>query len=367
MTATRPFTVGLVGPLPPPSGGMANQTRQLQRLLEQEGIAVDLVQVNAPYRPAWMERVRILRAAFRLVPYLAALFRSAGRADVLHVMANSGWAWHLFAAPAVWIGRLRGTPAIVNYRGGAAEPFLARQASLVRPTLRQAAALVVPSGFLQGVFGRIGVEARIVPNVVDLARFHPAASHAAGHHLVVTRNLEAIYDIATALRAFVTIRAVHSDATLTVAGSGPELASLRELARELGVAAVVRFSGRLESAAIADLYRDADLLLNSSTVDNTPNSLLEAMASGVPIVTTNVGGIPHLVEDGRTALMVEPRDPAAMAAAALRVFADTSLATALRAAGIVEAQRYRWDSVRPVLLATYERAAGRAALRTTAP
>lgn len=360
---TKPFTVGLVGPLPPPSGGMANQTRQLARLLAEEGIAVEVVQVNAPYRPAWMERVRGIRAFFRLLPYLVGLFRAAGRVDVLHVMANSGWAWHLFAAPAIWIGRLRGTPAVVNYRGGAAEAFLARQAAWVRPTMRQAAALIVPSGFLQGVFGRIGVGADIVPNVVDLERFHPASLRTAGHHLIVTRNLEGIYDIPTALRAFVRVCAIHADARLTIAGSGPELTALQALAHELDIARVVRFTGRLDNAAIADLYRDADLLLNPSTVDNTPNSLLEAMASGVPIVTTDVGGIPHLVEHDRTAVMVPPRDPDAMAAAALRVFQDAALASSLREAGIAEAQRYRWTSVRPLLLAAYERAAGRASLR----
>lgn len=359
----KPLRIGLVGPLPPPSGGMANQTRQLALLLAAEGIAVELVQVNAPYRPAWLGRVRVVRAAFRLVPYLVALFRCAGRVDIMHVMANSGWAWHLFASPAVWIGHLRGTPAVVNYRGGAAAAFLARQAVWVRPTLQRAAALIVPSGFLQGVFGRIGVRAEIVPNVVDLARFHPAPARAPACHLIVTRNLESIYDIPTALRAFVRVRSVHPGATLTVAGSGPELAALQALATALGIANAVRFTGRLDNAAIADLYRDADLLLNPSTVDNAPNSLLEAMASGVPIVTTDVGGIPHLVEDGRTALMVRAGDPEAMATAALRVLDDTALAASLRAAGLAETQRYRWDSVRPLLLAAYEGAMRRSTLR----
>ena len=215
-----------------------------------------------------MERLRFVRAAFRLLPYLFRLFRSAGRVDVLHVMANSGWAWHLFAAPAVWMGRLRSVPVIVNYRGGEAEPFLARQATWVRPTLRRAAAVIVPSGFLQEIFARIGIGAEIVPNIVDLARFHPNPSRLPGHHAIVTRNLEDIYDIPTALRAFAQMRRTHPDAVLTVAGSGPRLSALQALTRELGIAAVVRFTGRLDNERIADLYREADLLLNPSTVDN---------------------------------------------------------------------------------------------------
>jgi hypothetical protein len=109
--------VGLVGPLPPPAGGMANQTRQLAELLRSAQADVSLVQSNAPYRPAWAGRVPVLRALFRLVPYLLRLWRAAGRSDVLHVMANSGWSWHLFAAPAIWVARWRQVPVVVNYRG----------------------------------------------------------------------------------------------------------------------------------------------------------------------------------------------------------------------------------------------------------
>ncbi|MCK6387450.1 MAG: glycosyltransferase, partial [Zoogloea sp.] len=173
----------LVGPLPPPAGGMANQTWQLAELLRQEGASVELVQVNVPYRPAWVERFRGLRALVRLFPYGVALWRAAGRADIVHVMASSGWAWHLFAAPAVWIGRARGRPVVVNYHGGEAEGFLQRSAARVRPTVRRASQLLFPSGFLVDVFGRFGMLGRVVPNVVDLARFTPAEGRAPATHL----------------------------------------------------------------------------------------------------------------------------------------------------------------------------------------
>lgn len=341
---------------------MANQTRQLARLLAESGLTVEIVQVNAPYRPSWIGRLRGVRAAFRLAPYLVRLWRCAGRVDLLHVMANSGWAWHLCAAPAVWIARLRGVPAIVNYRGGEAEAFLGRHAAWVKPTLRRAFAVIVPSGFLQRVFEQFGVVADIVPNIVDLSRFHPGPPRAPGRRIIVTRNLEDIYDLPTALRAFAVVRRAHPDATLTVAGSGPRLGELQQLARELDISADVRFTGRIDNERIGELYRNADLLLNPSTADNMPISLLEAMASGVPIVTTDVGGIPHLVTEARTALLVPARDPAAMAAAARRVFADEGLAASLARAGVDSAANYTWAQVRPRLFAVYARAVGVPAL-----
>jgi glycosyltransferase involved in cell wall biosynthesis len=348
----------LVGPLPPPSGGMANQTRQLARLLEQDDCRVTVVQTNPPYRPAWVGRVRVVRAFFRLAPYLRALWRASRDVEVVHVMANSGWAWHLFAAPAIRIAHARGRPVIVNYRGGGAEAFLARQSFLIMPTLRRASQIVVPSPFLERVFRAHGVATEVVPNIVDLARFYPAERPPAEPHIIVARNLEDIYDIPTALRAFAQIRKHHAHARLTVVGSGPTRVSLERIAHELGLTAAVTFTGRLDNERMGDLYRTADLVLNPSRVDNMPVSLLEAMASGVPIVSTNAGGIPDMVDDGKTALLVPIGDPPAMAAAALRVLENPELAHALRAAGIDAATHYTWERVRPPLYAAYGQARG---------
>ena len=361
MTEPTPFSIALVGPLPPPPGGMANQTRQLARLLQESGITVDVVRTNTPYRPAWVERLRGLRAVFRLVPFVASLWRVAGRVDVdiFHVMANSGWAWHLYAAPAVLIARWRGKPVVVNYRGGGAEAFLARQARWVIPTLARASLVIVPSNFLGVVFRKHGVDAEIIQNIVDLSRFRPAERSRADLHLIVTRNLEDIYDIPTALRAFASVKRVHPRARLTVAGSGPARAELERLTRELGLERDVTFAGRVDNEQITELYRSASLFLNASKVDNMPISLLEAMASGLPIVSTNVGGIPFLVEDGTTALLVRPGDPGAMADAVLRLLADAALADRLVAAGLTAAQAYSWEHVRPRLLDAYARTLGR--------
>lgn len=348
--------VGLVGPLPPPSGGMANQTLQLAALLRGEGIEVETVQVNAPYRPAWAGRIKGLRAVCRLLPYLASLWRTAGRVQVFHVMANSGWSWHLFAAPAIWIARLRGTPVVINYRGGEAESFLRRAQGWVRPSLTRADAVIVPSGFLEHVFGQFGFATQVVPNIVNLERFSVAPAGPAarqGLRLLVARNLEPIYDNATALRALALIRAHDPHATLVIAGSGPLREELEKLAAELGLAEAVTFTGRVDNAGMAALYQDADVMLNCSLVDNTPNSVLEALACGVPVVSTDVGGVPYLVEHGRTALLVPPQAPQAMADAVRRLAAEPALAASMREAGLRQVQQYTWHSVRPRLLAVY--------------
>lgn len=348
----------IVGPLPPPSGGMANQCKQLLGLLEGEGAQVELVRTNTPYSPAFVGRVPVLRAFARLVPYIFALWRAAGRSDVMHVLANSGWSWHLFSAPAIWIARLRGTPVIVNYRGGEAEPFFAAAPRFVHRTLGSASGLVVPSAFLEGVFRRFGFDSRIVPNIINLQRFAVPRAVVDGRapHVVVTRNLEPIYDIPTVLSAFALVLKRIPTAALTVAGSGPELQSLENMARELGIAGAVTFAGRIDNERIPALYASADLMLNPSTVDNMPISILEAFASGVPVVSTDVGGVPFIAEHGRTALLIPARAPERMAEAMIELLLDRDKAQRLSDAASEEVKQYAWPVIREKWLSAYRAA-----------
>lgn len=354
MPPERP-RIGLVGPLPPPMGGMANQTRQLADLLRAEGLEIEVVRTNAAYRPAWIGSLRGVRALFRLARYVVQLFRLCGRVDVCHVMANSGWSWHLFAAPAIWIARLRRVPVIVNYRGGDAERFLRSAPWWVRSTLRAAQACIVPTEFLRVVLDRFGIPTAIIPNIIDGTLFKPSDSRrrAQGIHVIVTRNLEAIYGIDDALRAFRLIAADHEDARLTIAGDGPERSRLQVLAAQLGIDTRVRFTGGLAREAMAELYRDADIMLNPSTIDNMPNSVLEAYASGVAVVSTDVGGIPYIARDGETALLVPPHQPDVMAHRIGQLIGDRALRERLIRNGLGEARRYGWAEVRDQWIGLY--------------
>ncbi|MBB5204002.1 glycosyltransferase involved in cell wall biosynthesis [Inhella inkyongensis] len=362
ITASAPADLRLcvVGPLPPPSGGMANQCEQLVRLLRAEGLQVELVRNNPPYRPAWVGRLPVLRAFARLLPYLWALWRAAGRNQVMHVLANSGWAWHLFAAPALWIARQRGCAVVLNYRGGLADEFFANAPRHVLKSLARVQLRVTPSSFLERVFAKHGLHAEVIPNIIDLTRFRPRpeTDPGAAPHLVVTRNLEPIYGIPTALQAFALLRQRWPQARLTVAGSGPELERLQLQCRALGIQDAVHFSGRIANADIPALYASADCVLNPTTADNMPISILEALASGVPVVSTDAGGIPDLVRHEHSALLVPVGDAQALADAAARVLSDAPLRARLRQTGLQQVQAYAWPAVFRQWLAAYQRAAG---------
>ena len=349
-------TLGIVGPLPPPAGGMATQTRQLSDLMSAEGIDVTLVQNNKPYSPSVVAKLKGIRALFRLLPYLWDVWRLAGKVDVIHLMANSGWSWQLFSAPVIWAGWFRKTPVIVNYRGGEAQAYFSLSFSRVKPTLKRAAKIVVPSAYLQQVFSGFGVEVQVIPNIINLERFKPVdrLAEKPALKLISTRNLEAIYGIETAIEAFAMARKDIPDIELHIAGSGPQQRQLEQLVKKQGLEGKVFFVGRLDAREIVEFYHSADAMLNPTTVDNMPNSVLESLACGVPVITTDVGGIPFIVEHEATALMVPAGDSAGMARQMVRLFEDPGLRQKLVTNGLSAVQPYAWPRVKQQWLNMYE-------------
>ncbi|REL25202.1 glycosyltransferase family 4 protein [Thalassotalea euphylliae] len=349
--------VAIVGPLPPPAGGMANQTEQFASFLESEGVKVTVVQVNLPYEPRWVGKIPMFRALVRLVQYQRALKQKLADVDLVHIMANSGWSWHLFAAPAIKVAKQLNKPVVLNYRGGYAADFFAKSWSQVKKTLDLVDDIVVPSSFLQGVFSDYGKTAKIIPNVLNEQRFNCLERQSAMKPtVIVTRNLEAIYDVATAINVFAGIRQQFPNAELKVAGTGPELANLQALCQELALAPSVEFVGRLSPDEVANLYKAADLMLNTSVVDNSPNALIEALACGTPIVSSNVGGIPQLVSDQYNALLAAPKDIDKMTQLSLALLTKPEQRQTLIANGLTTIEKFYWRNVWRELEACYQQA-----------
>ena len=162
---------------------------------------------------------------------------------------------------------------------------------------------------------------------------------------MVARNLETIYGNDIAIRAFAEVVKVYPDARLTIAGSGPELKNLECLSEKLAVNEKITFTGRVDTTLMPTLYQSADVVLNPSRVDNMPNSILESLASGTPVVTTNVGGIPYIVKHEKTALLVDPDDYIAMAAAICKLLKNSQFREEIIDKGRDSVRQYSWSEV----------------------
>ena len=261
--------------------------------------------LRGPLKP--LRSIRYGRTLVRFPLYVTTLIRQLQRCDVIHVFAASFWSFVLNPTPAIVLGKLFRKRVVVNYHSGEALEHLSHSRTAVR-TLRRADAIVVQFPFLEEIFDRSGLATTVIPNHLDPMSLPFRARRPLRPMFLSTRALEPSYGVATVLEAFGVIQQRRPDATLRIVGDGSSRAELERLARQLRLRGVT-FSGMIDTAEMAGAYDAADVFLNASTVDSMPLSILEAFACGLPVVTTDAGGIPWLVEDEVTGLLVPPDDP----------------------------------------------------------
>jgi glycosyltransferase involved in cell wall biosynthesis len=275
------------------------------------------------------------------------------RYDVLHIFSASYWSFMLAPTPAILIGKLFGKRTILNYRSGEADDHLVRWRRTAIPTIRLVDRILVPSAYLVDVFAKHGISASYIYNFVDTSRFKFRLRTTPKPVFLSNRNLRPLYNVACTIRAFSIVQQRFPEARLIVAGEGGERPGLENLVVELGLRNV-EFIGRVEHDNMHLLYDRADIYLNSSNIDNMPVSIIEAYASGLPLVTTDAGGIPYIVTDEVTGLLVRCNDHEALAAAAIRYLTEEGFAARITVRAHEECQKYSWPNVRGQWVALYK-------------
>jgi phenylacetate-CoA ligase len=245
-----------------------------------------------------------------------------------------------------------GKRLVITYHGGEAAQFMVRYGRFATGVLRRYHALLTLTATQADIFRQYDLNPVIVPNIVPLARFHFRQRGPLQPRLLWLRHLEVRYRPLDALAVFQRIRHAYPDATLTLAGGGPLLAQAQQWAQSHDLSGVI-FPGPLPAADIPAAYDVADIFLNTSAVDNLPLTLIEASASGLPIVSTNAGAILDLIRDGENGLLAPVGDVDALAAHILRLLDDPALARRLSLAARNNARQYDWPQVAPRLARAY--------------
>ena len=169
----------------------------------------------------------------------------------------------------------------------------------------------------------------VIRNGVDPVDADPAGAPPARPRLVMVGRLQAPKDPLTLVRALATVRGRDFEALLV--GEGPERVAVEEEVSRLGIESAVRLLG--ERIDVAELLRSADIFVLSTRSEGLPLSILEAMGAGLPVVASNVGGVPELVIDGETGILVPPGDPHSLGEAIKRLLEDPPLLRRLGEAG----------------------------------
>ena len=281
--------------------------------------------VNALHEPPGL-RLGLVRRLGRL---LAAL-----KVQVVHTHNTKPL---LYSAPAAW---LAGARALVHTRhgqrfgAGRAETRLFRLASTCADAIvsvsEDASRLSRAEGLKPG-------KLRIIWNGIDVTRFAYAGPSPRGPVVMVGR-LSPEKDVATLVRAFAVAARSEPELRLEIAGDGACRVDLERLTAELGLTGVVRFLGEVRD--VPALLGRASLMVLPSLTEGISLTLLEAMARGLPVVATRVGGNPEVARDGETGLLVPPGDPEALAGAIARMHRDPDLARRMGEAGRLRVERH---------------------------
>ena len=336
-------------------GGQSVQAaRLLERLSQEPSLEVGFLPINPrlPLGLHHLQRIKYVRTLVTSIAYVLSLLFRVYKYDVIHVFSASYFSFVLAPTPAILIGKLYRRKVLLNYHSGEAEDHLRRWRRTAIPTIRLVDSVVVPSEYLVRVFASFGLKATAIYNLIDTSKFRFRERAPLRPVFLSNRNLESHYGVDRVLRAFAIVQEKLPEASLTIAGDGSQSRPLKTLAEELGLRHT-RFIGQVAPFAIADVYDATDIFMNGSEIDNQPLSILEAFSCGLPVVTTDAGGIPDIVEDGRTGMVVARGDYAELANRAMTLLNDPALTKQIIEQARQECLKYSWEAVRDAWMKVY--------------
>jgi len=329
-------SVLFVGNFMPASEGSRSLSLDLSHHLEAEGWHI--IRVSTA-----------VNRLVRLVDMLLAVYRQRHHFDVAHIDVFSGRAF-LFSEAVSWLLHKLAKPYVLTLRGGLLPDFAERNPRRVRRLLVNAPLVTCPSAYLTSALSRFRPDIPCVPNPLALNRHQFRQRTSPLTRLVWLRAYHALYNPELAPQVLAALLpefpALRLDMYGPDKGDG-SLALTEARVQHLGVAASVNLHGWIAKSDVPSALAAGDIFLNTTDADNTPVSVIEAMASGLCVVSTNVGGIPYLIENGCDGILVPPRDCLAMAAAVRRLLDEPDLAARISANARRKAERYDWAAVLP--------------------
>jgi glycosyltransferase involved in cell wall biosynthesis len=283
----------------------------------------------------------------RLAEITSTIVRRHREIDIL-VVFTYGLKSFVVEDLATMLGSRLGLPIVLSLCGGTLPQFMARFPRWTARVFKRADKIVCQSRYLARVMADHGYAPEIVSNMIDVTAYRFRRRGSVRPRLFWMRTFEDLYNPDLALRTLALVRERHPDATLVMAGKDSSYrASVESRVIQLGLTEAVRFAGFLDLPGKLREGEAADIFLNTPRIDNRPICVVEAAALGLPVVSTNVGGIPDLIEHERTGLLVPDDDDRAMANAILRLIEEPSLAERLSTHGRALAEQSSTNLVGP--------------------
>jgi len=270
------------------------------------------------------------------------------KVDIVSIDVYSGDAF-LWAAISGKICRIYNKPYICALRGGNLPSFSRTHRQKIIILLSGAKRVISLSHYLIDLFQTSDIQIELIPSAIDLSLFDYHLRNTLGPKLFWLRAFHSIYNPQMAIQTLAIIKKKYPTACLTMAGPDKgEMENCKKLAVEMGVRKQVFFPGKITKSQINKMAKEHDIFINTTNIDNTPVSVIEAMALGMPVVSADVGGIPYLIKHGENGLLVSPGNSDEMAKKILKLISDKELATELSIKGRKTAERFDWKQIFPL-------------------
>lgn len=276
--------------------------------------------------------------------------------DVAHIDVFSGNAFYWSEAVAYSL-RLLKKPIVLTLRGGNLPIFAKRRPIRMNRLLNLATTVTAPSNYLLEAMQQFRNDVILLSNPLDLDKYPFRLRSNPQPKLVWLRAFHKIYRPELTLFVLKELFHNHPNAFLNMIGPDKGDGSLQKvlaIVEELTINQSVQFSGKIPKNEVAKWMNTGDIFLNTSDVDNTPISVIEAMACGLCIISTNVGGIPYLLDHEHNALLVPPNNPSAMVKAVNRVLTEEGLAEKLSRNARVKSEQFDWSIILPKWKSLFE-------------
>ncbi len=339
--------VAIVAPSTKILGGQSIQAKRLiDSFKDDEEIELSLIPNNPTLKVlGFLQKIKVVRTIVTSIKFWWILITQLLRFDVVQVFSSGTTSYVISTLPPLFVSKFYGKKVILNYHTGEAEEHLKKGGWFVKSTMQEFDEIVVPSQFLVDVFAKFGLEAQAIFNFVDSKNFTFRERKPLKPKFLSNRTFEKHYNVECTLKAFHKIQKEFPAAELIVAGFGSLEEDLKTMAQELSLENV-NFIGRISQDEMPKTYDAADIYLNSSIIDNMPLSIIEAFSCGLPVVSSNAGGIRYLITDGETGLLSPTNNCEALAENAIKLLKNDELGQKIIENARRECVKYRWEHVR---------------------
>lgn len=282
----------------------------------------------------------------RLASMVLSTFNCAKKVDyiIIDTYSTSSF-WYTFFCSQ--IARVFKTKYIPILHGGNLPNRLKNNPALSKMIFANAYSNVAPSKYLQNAFLENGFDKTIyIPNVLEIANYKFKERSSFEPKILWVRAFASIYNPKMAIDVFSLIKSDYPNATLCMVGPEKDgsLESTKKYTEELGLNVV--FTGKLPKEKWLELSNNYDVFINTTHIDNTPISVMEAMAMGLPVISTNVGGIPYLLEDKVDGLLVADCDNIEMANSIKYIIKNPEIASKIAHSARAKVEFFDWNSVK---------------------